>query len=45
MNLWVDAPHGESQLAMFGGHWPSASRDIKHLMSRNLTKPRDLGIK
>ena len=28
-------------LAMFGSHWPSTSGNIKYLMSRDPTKPRD----
>ena len=29
VNLWVEAPHGEESqhLAIFGGHWSSASGD------------------
>ena len=34
VNLWVEPLHASQHLSIFGGHWSSTSKDIKHLIWR-----------
>ena len=45
VNLWVESAMVNNHLAMFRGHWPSVSGDIKYLMPSELTRSRDWRIK